>query len=212
MDGTDIIDPKPGEPCSALDLWEENPQITREQAWEALKHRKLPITPALAELAGSLLAQGLPATVVAEQCGYPKSRGNDLVSAPLVQTEQRKAYLRAGIDLDRLAKKNLELLEAKKIIVAKEKGQITDFMCVDDPGVQHAALQTALDVLTDGATKKGEGSAGARFVVNVNQEFKTIFFPETHETTRNTAITVEPVQPGCDRQGDPGVPETGHRD
>lgn len=212
MDAPEISDPKPGEPCSARELWKENPQITREEAWKALKHRKLPITPALAELAGTLLAQGLPASAVAEHCGYPKSRGNDLVSAPIVQTEQRKAYLRAGIDLDRLAQKNLELLDAKKIIVAKEKGLITDFMCVEDPSVQHAALQTALDVLTDGATKKGEGSAGARFVVNVNQEFKAIFFPESHETTRNTAITVEPVQPGQDGSGDPGVPETGPRD
>lgn len=192
-------------------MWAENPTITREEAWAALKHRRLPITPALAERAGALLASGMPATVVAEQCGYPPHRGKDLVNAPVVQTEQRKAYLRSGITLDYLAHKNLQLLEANKIIVAKEKGKITDFMCVDDPGVQHAALQTALDVLTDGATKKGDGQSSARFVINVAQKFETILFGGGHgQIDRDTREPVEQVQSGTHGAEDSPVPEADH--
>jgi hypothetical protein len=91
--------------------------------------------------------------------GYSESvattQAHDVLGKPLVIRALDKAFIDAGIDVTRLAKKHNELLDCKKVISATvihdrdADSQTNDFIEVPDGQVQVKALELAYKVRGD---------------------------------------------------------------
>lgn len=196
--------------------WSGNPNITREEAWEAHKVHSLPVPPAIADKAAALIAEGVPVKDVAKQLGYKESQAQKLVHSDPVQARLRKALEKAGIDDTYIANRLKELCEAKKTEFAKFKGQITDQTEVEDNGTRLGALTLAIDVATEFSARKqnNQSQGNAQFVIQLGTEFKNVFFPgstpvesqNAQDAIEGNPDTMEQVQSGSDDSQSPRLP------
>ena len=107
----------------------------------------------------ALLVSGMSQKDALISAGYSESvattQARDVLGKPLIIRALDKAFIDAGIDVTRLAKKHNELLDCKKVISATvihdrdADSQTNDFIEVPDGQVQVKALELAYKVRGD---------------------------------------------------------------
>ena len=107
----------------------------------------------------ALMVSGMSQKDALISAGYSESvattQAHDVLGKPLVIRALDKAFIDAGIDVTRLAKKHNELLDCKKVISATvihdrdADSQTNDFIEVPDGQVQVKALELAYKVRGD---------------------------------------------------------------
>ena len=186
-----------------------HPDITRKEAWDARQAGEVALNDPIRVKVAEGLVAGKSNKEACLAAGFSEAMtrraANDIANDAGVKQIVRDALERAGINQDKLAQVTLDGLNAEKVIVAKEKGVITDEKFYADHTVRLKAAEIAHELLDDFPArgrddKRGGAGRQPKFVV-MDARFANIFIGDQ----------LGPVQPGSDVPASPAVPEAGDR-